>query len=81
MKTKIKFHGDKDTDFYDKETPNVDSNLTCLAVISLCSASKKDENYYSQLFLKECKSLEEKVITHFHDKLRNFSYSDGSDEE
>ena len=34
--------------FYDKETPKVDSNHPYLAVISLDSALKKDENYYRQ---------------------------------
>ena len=34
LKTKIKFHSDKVTDFYDKENLKVDSNHTCLAVIS-----------------------------------------------
>ena len=33
----------------------VDFNHTCLAVINLYSALKKDENYYLQVFLKECK--------------------------
>ena len=28
LKTKIKFHGDKVTDFYEKEIPEVDSNHT-----------------------------------------------------
>ena len=31
----------------------MDSNQTCLAVISLDSALKKDDNYYPQLFLKK----------------------------
>ena len=59
--TKIKYHGDKATDFYDKKIPNVDSNHTCLAVISLDSALKKDEIYYPKVFLKECKCIEKKV--------------------
>ena len=50
LKTKIKSHGDEVTDFYDKEIPKVDSDHTCLAVISLDSALKKDENYYTQVF-------------------------------
>ena len=54
LKTKIKFHGDKVTDFYDKENPKVDPNHTCLAVSSLDSALNKDKNYYLQVFLKEC---------------------------
>ena len=37
----------KISDFYDEEIPNVDSNYTCLAVISLETALKKDENYYT----------------------------------
>ena len=80
MKTKIKSHGDEVTGFYDKEIPKVDSNLTCLAVISLDSACRKDENYYPQVLLKECKYIEKKVVRHIHDNLRDFSSSDESDE-
>ena len=47
LKTKIKSHGDEVTDFYDKKIPKVDSSHTCLAVISVDSAFKKDENYSS----------------------------------
>ena len=82
MKTKIKSHGDKVTDFYDKEIPKVDSNHTCLAVISLDFALKKDENYYLQVLLKECKYMEKKVVRHIHDNLSDISSSsDESDEE
>ena len=49
-KTKIKSHGDEVTDFYDKKISKVDSNHTCLAVISLGSSFKKDEKYYPQMF-------------------------------
>ena len=55
MKTKIKSHGDEVTDFYDKKIPKVDSSHTWLAVISLDSALKKDDNYYPQVLLNECK--------------------------
>ena len=34
LKTKIKSYGDEVTDFYDKEIPKVNSNHSCLAVIS-----------------------------------------------
>ena len=37
---KKKYHGDEVTGFYDKKIPEVDSNHTCLAVISLDSALK-----------------------------------------
>ena len=35
-----------------KKIPLVEINKTCLAVISLDSALKKDVNYYLQVFLK-----------------------------
>ena len=80
MKTNTKSHGDEVTDFYDKKIPKVDSNHTCLAVISLDSALEKDENCYPQVFLKECKYTEKKVIRHINDNLSDFSSSDQSDE-
>ena len=81
LKTKIKFHDDEVTDFYHKGIPKVDSNHTCIAVNSLDSALKKDDNYYPQVFLKECKYIEKKVIRHINDNLRDFSYSDESIEK
>ena len=58
LKTKMKSYGDEVTDFYGREIPKVDSNHTCLAVISLDSALNKDRNLYPQVFLKECKYTE-----------------------
>ena len=52
------------TDFYDKEIPKMGFNHTCSAVISFDSALKKDENSFSQVFLKECKWIDKKVIRH-----------------
>ena len=66
MKTKIKSHGNEVTDFYDKQILKLDSNHTCLAVISLDSALKKDGNYYLQVFLKDCKYIEKNVFRHIH---------------
>ena len=80
MKIKIKSHGDEVTDFYDKKIPKVDSNHTCLVVTGLDSALKIDENYYRQVFLKECKYIEKNVVGHINDNLSDFSYS-VSDEE
>ena len=60
MKTKIKSHANEVTDFYNKEISKVDSNYTCLSVISLDSALKKDGNKYLQMFSKECKYIEKK---------------------
>ena len=73
LKIKIKPNGD--------EVRFLDSNYTCLAVISLNSALKKDDNCYLQVLLKECKHIEKKVVRHIHDNLSDFSYSsDESDE-
>ena len=85
MKIKLKSHGDEVTDFYNKEIPKVGSNHTCLAVISLYSALKKDEIYYPQVFLKECKYIEKRVVRKIIDDLESSSddcdCSDDSDEE
>ena len=82
LKTKTNSHGDEVTDFYDKKILELDSNHTCLPVISLDSALKKNDNYYPLVFLKECKYIEKKVVRHIHDIISDFSYSfDDSDEE
>ena len=60
LKTKIKSYGHEVTYFYNKKFPKMDSNHTFLVVISLESALKRDENYYLQVFLKECKYIEKK---------------------
>ena len=49
LKTKRKSRGNEVTDFYDKEIFNMDSNDTCLAIISLESAIKKGDHYYPQI--------------------------------
>ena len=43
------------------KVPETDSYHTCLAVITVDSSLKKDENYYPQVFLKECKYIEKKA--------------------
>ena len=81
MKANIKSHGDEVTDFHDKKIPKLDSNHTCLAVISLNSSLKKNDNYYSQVFLKECKYVEKKVIRHINDNFSDFAYSSHESDE
>ena len=44
LKTKIKPHGEEVTGFYGKGIQKMDSNHTCLAVISLDPALKKNDN-------------------------------------
>ena len=79
MKTKIKSHGNNVTDFYDKKIPKVDSTHTCLAIISLDSVLQKDDNYYPQVFLKECKCIEKEAMRHIIGNPEIFS--DESNEE
>ena len=51
-------------------------------MISLDSALKKDENYYLQVFLKECQYIEKKEVGNIHNNASDFSYSsDESGEE
>ena len=75
FETKTKSHDDEVTDCYDKGFPKVDSNYICLAVISLESAFKKDDSYYLQVFLKECKYIEKKVLRHINENLNDFCSS------
>ena len=79
LNTKIKSHSEEVRDFYDEKIPQLDSNHTCLAVISLDSTLKKNGNYYPQVFLKECKYIEKKVVRHINDNSSDFSYSSESD--
>ena len=63
-------HSDEATDFHDKKIIRQTYMTTAyLAVISLDSALKKDDNYYPQVLLKECKYTEKIVIRHIHDNL------------
>ena len=79
LKTEIKSYDDKATYFHDKVIPKAGSNHTCLAVIPIASALKKDGNYYPQALLKECKytEKEKKVILH----ITEIFFSSNSDEE
>lgn len=50
LKTKIKSYGDKAINFPDKEMTKIGSSHTCLNVILIESAFKKEKNYYHQNF-------------------------------
>ena len=77
----MKPYGDEATDFHDKKMPQVGSNHTYLAVISLYSALEKDKSYYLQEFLKERQYIvkEKRVIRHITEDIECFSSN--SDEE
>ena len=70
FKAKIKSHGDKLQVFTVRKF--LDSNHTCLAVISLDSALKKYEHYYLLVLLKERKYVEKKVVRNINDNLSDF---------
>ena len=55
FENQIKSYSDKTTHFHGKEILKVDSNHTCLAVISLDYSSNWLGNYYLQVFLKRKK--------------------------
>ena len=81
LKTKMKSHDDEVTEFPNKWIPTLDTNLTCLEVISLDSTLRKDDNFYLQVFLKERKYIAKKVVRNISHNLGDFSFSDESGEE
>ena len=60
LKTKIKSHGDEVTDFYDKEFLELNSDHTCLAVISLDSTLDKMKFIIRKCFKKSVNTLRKK---------------------
>ena len=82
LKTKIKSHCNEVIEFCDKIFSKVVPNHTCLAVITLNYALKKDANCYKQVFLKECKCIEKKVTSKINYNLSAcFSSSSGESDE
>ena len=59
----------------------VESKHTCWAVINLDSALQKLENYYLQVFLRECKYIDKKVMRNINNNFSDFSSSDKSYEK
>lgn len=57
--------------------PNAGFNHSCLAVISLDSTLRKDENYYLQVILKERNNIDNEVIRHITEDVEiSFDESD-----
>ena len=58
------------------------SNYACLTIISLGSALKEDENYYSRVVWKESKQMEreKKVAMYITEDIESFS-SDSDEEQ
>ena len=73
LKTKITYYSDEATDIYHKEIPKVGSDFTCLAVITIDSTLKKEENYNPQVFLKDCKQIKKGLIRQVAEDTEAFS--------
>ena len=74
-----KIYVDEATDFHDGKMPKGGSNYICLAVILIGLVLKEDGHYYPQVFLKECKYIEKKVVRYITDDPE--ISSDDSDKE
>ena len=62
MKTTIRSYGDEATDFHNRKITEVGSYYFCWLVKLIDSVLKTVENYYSQVFLKECNYIEKQKI-------------------
>ena len=64
IKAKIKTYADIIiTNFHNKKMPKEKVPCKCLSIIMLDSVIESDEKYYPQIFLEECKYVQEKIKT------------------
>ena len=78
IKTKIKIYNNKiNTNFYGNKIPEDNEYCTCFSALLLDSVVKLDNDYYPQIFLKECKYAvkKKKVINSINEEL-NLNESD-----
>ena len=62
VKTKIKIYADSIvTNLHNKKMPKEKSQCKCLSIIILDSVIKANKKYYPQIFLEECKYVQEKI--------------------
>ena len=79
IKTKIKTYKDSIiTNFYNKKIPEETVPHKCLSIIILDSVIYAYEKYYPQVFLEECKYVQEKIKTknYIDEELKSESDSD-----
>ena len=77
-KTKIKIYADSIvTNFHNKKMPKEKSQCKRLLIIVLDSVIKANKKYYPQVFLEECKYVQEqiKIENYIDDDLKSDSYS------
>ena len=77
IKTKIKTYADI-TNFHSKKIPKEKVPCKCLSVIMLDSVIESDEKYYLQIFLEDCKYIQEKIKfeNYIHEELDSDSDND-----
>ena len=79
IKTKIKTYADSIiTNFHNKKMPKEKVPCKCLSVIMLDSVIESDEKYYLQIFLEDCKYIQEKIKfeNYIHEELDSDSDND-----
>ena len=84
LKTKIRSCNEKiKTNFYNNKIPKEDSQCICLSVILIDSLYRKNENYYPQVFLEECKYVlkEKKMRKYITDDIEIYNDSDREDSD
>ena len=83
LKTKIRSCSDKATNFYSRKLPGADPNYIYWLAILIDSVKNKDENYYPQVFLKDCKKCFWKMVIEYitDDLIFSSDEPDKSDEE
>ena len=86
LKTEIKsYKGKINTNFHNNKIPKEGSPCIFLSVILINSVFRTDNNYYSQVFLEECKYVvkEKNMLEYITDDIEISSDSDreNSDEE
>ena len=86
LKAKRKFYNGKiNKNFHNSKIPKEGSKFICLSVVLIDSVFRTGKNYYSQVFLEECKYVvkEKKILKYIIDDIEISSDSDkeNSDEE
>ena len=62
IKTKIKIYANNmNTNFHNKTMPKEKASCKCLSIIMLDSVIRANKKYYPQIFLEECKYVQEQI--------------------
>ena len=82
MKTKIRSYGDEAVDFYSRKIHKVIIFVVCWLLVLIYYVLQKNENYYLQVFLKECKHTEkEKQVIRWITNDLKYSSDDSSESD